>query len=294
MLFLGLGLTSRGEIEGSIVMTMTVAMMGSFGPVVALSALSNNLNQTLASGERVLSLLEEKPEVYEIPDDENSVMEIDNAADINIDDVSFSYSGQSHDEFILRNFNAKIKNASITGIHGESGCGKSTLLRLIMRFWDVNSGNILINDNAVNKIPTSILRKSQGFMTQDTHLFSDTIRANIAIAKPDASDEEIISACKKSSVHDFIMSLPNGYDTNLSELGSNLSGGEKQRIGIARAFLQDAPILLLDEPTSNLDSLNEGVILKALKEESRGKNVVLVSHKKSTLKIADEIIEMSA
>ena len=178
------------------------------------------------------------------------------------------------------------------GIHGASGCGKSTLLRLIMRFWDVKSGSIDISGNDVRNINTNSLRDNQSFVTQDTYIFNDTIAANIAVAKPDASREEITEAAKKASVHDFIMSLPDNYDSKTGELGGALSGGERQRLGIARAFLHDAPLMLLDEPTSNLDSLNEGIILKALRESSDGKTIIMVSHRESTLNIADEIVEM--
>ena len=182
----------------------------------------------------------------------------------------------------------------IVGIVGESGCGKSTLLKLLMRFWDVNKGNIKISEENVKEIPTKTLRNTQSYVTQETELFHDSIANNIAIGKPGAAREEIIKAAQKASIHDMIMSLPNGYDTEVGELGDTLSGGEKQRIGIARAFLHDSPMLLLDEPTSNLDSLNEGIILKSLKEESQGRTVVLVSHRESTMGIADEVYHMDA
>ena len=188
----------------------------------------------------------------------------------------------------------EIKKGKITGLHGVSGCGKSTILKLLMRFWDTDSGEVEISGKNVKEISTKKLRDYESFVTQETDIFHDTIAANIGIAKIGATTEEIIAAAKKASLHDFIISLPNGYDTQVGELGDTLSGGEKQRIGIARAFLHDAPLLLMDEPTSNLDSLNEGVILKAVKEEGKDKNktVVLVSHRKSTMGIADEVVEM--
>ena len=185
--------------------------------------------------------------------------------------------------------NVEIPKGKVIGISGKSGSGKSTLLKLLMRFWNVNSGEIKISGVNVNEVNTENLRNNEGFVTQDTHLFHDTIENNIRIAKLDASSEDIIAACKKASVHDFIMSLPNGYETQVGELGETLSGGERQRIGLARAFLHNAPFILLDEPTSNLDSLNEAVILKSLADNGGENTVVLVSHRKSTMKICDKI-----
>ena len=289
MLALTIYLYTKGGIGFEGVLTCTIAMMGSFGPVVALSSLSNNLNQTLASGERVLSLLEEAPLVEKIPGDAASGG--DHAfAGAEAQNVTFAYE----DETILDQYSLKLEPGKITGIHGASGSGKSTILKLLMRFWDVNKGNIKISDQNVKEIPTKTLRNTQSYVTQDTELFHDSIANNIAIGKPGAAREEIIKAAQKASIHDMIMSLPNGYDTEVGELGDTLSGGEKQRIGIARAFLHDSPMLLLDEPTSNLDSLNEGIILKSLKEESQGRTVVLVSHRESTMGIADEVYHMDA
>ncbi len=323
MLFLMGEMYRQGEIGFDAVVTCTVAMMGSFGPVVALASLSNNLNQTLASGERVLSVIEENPVVEEVLEDEASDSKVvygdkstkftgekltdatettldknrtENSADRKneqiaaLKNVTFAYENEN----ILKNFSMEIKKGKITGLHGVSGCGKSTILKLLMRFWDTDSGEVEILGKNVKEISTKKLRDYESFVTQETDIFHDTIAANIGIAKIGATTEEIIAAAKKASLHDFIISLPNGYDTQVGELGDTLSGGEKQRIGIARAFLHDAPLLLMDEPTSNLDSLNEGVILKAVKEEGKDKNktVVLVSHRKSTMGIADEVVEM--
>jgi ATP-binding cassette subfamily C protein len=287
MLALTIFLYNNGEIGADGILICTIAMMGSFGPVTALASLSNNLNQTLASGERVLSILEEKPVVEEIP--ENG-MTYDNSefTGARADHVTFSYD----DEVILNDYSIELQSGKITGIHGASGSGKSTLLKLLMRFWNINQGNIEVSGENVNKIPTKHLREMEGYVTQETHLFHDSIANNIAIAKINATREEIMEAAKKASIHDFIMTLPNGYDTKAGELGDTLSGGEKQRIGIARAFLHDAPFILLDEPTSNLDSLNEGIILKSLKESSEKKTIVLVSHRTSTMNVADVIYEM--
>lgn len=301
MLALTIWLYAKGEMGGfEGILTCTIAMMGSFGPVVALSSLSNNLNQTLASGERVLSLLEETPLVEEIPGDvetsadqgvnsEESADRADRAfAGAEAENVTFAYGAET----ILDSYSMKLQPGKITGIHGASGSGKSTLLKLLMRFWDVQGGSMSVDGTDVRKIPTRHLRDMESYVTQETHLFHDSIANNIAIAKPGASREEIMEAAKKASIHDFIMTLPKGYDTEVGELGDTLSGGEKQRIGIARAFLHDCPLILLDEPTSNLDSLNEGIILRSLKESARKKTVVLVSHRVSTMNVADMVYEM--
>ena len=286
MLFLTLNLYGQGSIGYDGVLTCTIAMMGSFGPVVALSSLSNNLNQTLASGERVLSILEEKPQVEEVEGEWTPEEKHFSGADA--EHVTFAYDN----EVILDDYSLDIPAGKILGIHGASGSGKSTLLKLLMRFWDVNSGALHVDGEDVRKIPTKHLRDMESYVTQETHLFHDSIANNIAIGKPDATREEIMEAARKASIHDFIIRLPKGYDTEVGELGDTLSGGEKQRIGIARAFLHDSPFLLMDEPTSNLDSLNEGIILKSLRESAEEKTVVLVSHRKSTMNVADVVFKM--
>lgn len=303
MLFLTLYLYQEGSLGIDGVLTCTIAMMGSFDPVVALSSLSNNLNQTLASGERVLSILEEKPLVEEILEDEKATGNEKTAGDgeisgnkeesqrftgADVEHVTFSYE----DEVILKDYSLSITPGKIVGIHGVSGSGKSTLLKLLMRFWDADQGRVAVDGTDVRKLATKRLRDMESYVTQETHLFHDSIANNIAIGKPGATREEIMEAAKKASIHDFIMTLPKGYDTEVGELGDTLSGGERQRIGIARAFLHDAPFLLLDEPTSNLDSLNEGVILKSLQESCDNRTVVLVSHRKSTMNLADVVYEM--
>ncbi len=275
MLFLSAELVG---FEGCLIVTL--ALMSSFGPVVALAALGSTLQNTFAAGNRVLDILDESPVVEEITGKE--VVQFHGAA---AENVTFAYG----EETILDNFSVMIPENQIIGINGRSGSGKSTLLKLFMRFWAVAQGEVKISNRNVDAINTSNLRCLESFVTQQTHLFHDSIRNNLRIAKLDATDEEIIAACKKASVHDFIMSLPKGYDTEVGELGDTLSGGERQRLGLARAFLHDAPFLLLDEPTSNLDSLNEAVILKTLHEECTDKTVVLVSHRKSTMGIADTV-----
>ena len=284
MLFFMLWNFQKGNVNYEEMVIATIAMMGSFGPVVALSNLSNNLNQTLASGERVLSLLEEEPQIEEISGEEETRF-----TGAEAEHVDFSYE----EEQILKDYSIELPEGKIVGIHGASGSGKSTLLKLLMRFWYVNNGRIRISEKDIRKINTKDLRDMESYVTQETYLFHDSIANNIAVGKPEASREEIMDAAKKASIHDFIMTLPDGYDTEVGELGDTLSGGEKQRIGIARAFLHDTPFLLLDEPTSNLDSLNEGIILKSLKESRKNQTVVLVSHRKSTMNLADIIYEMN-
>lgn len=283
MLFLMILLKQAGEVSVTGMLVGTIAMMGSFGPVTALASLSNNLNQTFASGERVLSLLEEEPQVEEVSG--KNVTEFTKAA---AEHVDFTYDTEQ----ILKDYSMEIPKGKIIGIHGASGSGKSTLLKLLMRFWDVQGGKISISDRDVWDINTADLREMESYVTQETCLFHDSIANNIAVGKPGASREEIMEAAKKASIHEFIMTLPKGYDTEVGELGDTLSGGEKQRIGIARAFLHDAPFVLMDEPTSNLDSLNEGIILKSLKEGRGDKTVLLVSHRKSTMNVADVVYEM--
>lgn len=284
MLFLSTWLVMKGQMEFEGGFLCTILMMGSFGPVTALSSLSNNLMQTLASGERVLSIMEEEPVVDETEGEEAGAF-----GDISCGNLDFAYD----DEQILKDYSIEIPEGSRIGIHGKSGSGKSTLLKLIMRFYDPDQGSIRIHGRDLKKINTDELRNMESYVTQETCLFHDSIANNIAVAKPGASRQEIEEAAKKASLHEFIMSLPNAYDTPVGELGDTLSGGERQRIGIARAFLHDAPLMLLDEPTSNLDSLNEGIVLKSLRESCRDKTMVIVSHRESTMAAAQKVYEMN-
>ena len=280
MLVTSVSLYRNGTVGLESVIIPLVALMSSFGPVVALANLGTTLQNTLASGGRVLDILDESPVTEEITDGRDITF-----SGAKAENVTFSYG----EEKILDRLSLDIEKGKITGIIGRSGSGKSTLLKLFMRFWKTQGGRIAISDEDIDSINTASLRNAESFVTQETELFHDSIENNIRIAKLDATHDEIISACKKASIHDFIMTLPNGYDTNVGELGSTLSGGERQRIGLARAFLHDAPFMLLDEPTSNLDSLNEAVILKALRDEGAGRTVALVSHRKSTMCICDKV-----
>lgn len=280
MLFVAAMLYQENKVDFVGVLIPTIALMSSFGPCVALANLGSTLQNTFAAGNRVFDILEEAPEVFDVSGQKEVEFE-----GVGVEHVTFAYGEES----ILSDVTLEIDKGAVIGIVGKSGSGKSTLLKLLMRFWKVQQGAVKISNTDIANINTDNLRNMEGFMTQETHLFHDSIRNNVKIAKMDATDVEIEVACKKASVHDFIMSLPQGYDTPVGELGDTLSGGERQRIGLARVFLHDADLMLLDEPTSNLDSLNEAVILKSLKEEAQDKTVILVSHRQSTMRVADQV-----
>ena len=273
-------LLQKGQITFEKVLLANFALMSSFGPTAALANLGSTLQNTFAAGNRVLNLLEETPVVEEIQGKQDIGFTRAKA-----DAITFTYG----EEIILKDVNLEIPERTIVGIVGKSGSGKSTLLKLFMRCWKVEKGRVEISGRNIEEINTVNLHELESFMTQETHLFHDSVKNNLLIARPEATDEEFAEACKKASLHDFIMSLPKGYDTSIGELGDTLSGGERQRIGLARVFLHHAPFILLDEPTSNLDSLNEAVILKSLKEEGKDKTVILVSHRKSTMCIANMV-----
>lgn len=280
MLLLSALLYQNGTVGFDGVLIPTLALFSSFGPAIALANLGSTLQNTFAAGNRVLDILEEQPVTEEIAGQPE--VAFSGAA---AENVRFSYGKET----ILEDVSVKIPEHAIVGIVGRSGSGKSTLLKLFMRFWEADRGSITLSGTEVGKINTNNLRRMESFVTQETHLFRGSIKNNLRIAKLDAADAEIEAACKKASVHDFIVTLPRGYDTPVGELGDTLSGGERQRLGLARAFLHQAPFLLLDEPTSNLDSLNEAVILKSMHQERNGRTVVLVSHRQSTMRIADTV-----
>nr|MDE6656829.1 ABC transporter ATP-binding protein/permease [Anaeroplasmataceae bacterium] len=247
-------------------------------------ALPGNLTQTFASGDRVLNLLAEKPAVTEIKNGNNITYE-----NLNVTDLSFSYDGNIQ---VLNDIQMHAQKGEIIGIVGKSGCGKSTFLKLLLRFWQKDKGEISYNGIDIENINSFSLLDNVTMVSQSTYLFDDTIENNLRIANPNATPEELESACKLASIHDFIMKLPDGYQSQVGALGDNLSAGEKQRIGLARAFLNGAELILLDEPTSNVDSINEGIILKALKEQKSKKSIILVSHRESTMALADRIYKV--
>lgn len=283
MLLVAASLRARGAVGFDGVLIPVLALMSSFGPVVALANLGSTLQPTLAAGERVLAILDEEPVTPEVTGREH--VGFTGAA---AERVGFSYG----EERVLDDVSLEAPAGKIVGITGRSGSGKSTLLRLFMRFWDVDEGSVSVSGRDVRSVDTANLRDLESLVTQETHLFHDSIRNNLRIARLDATDDQIEEACRKASVHDFVMSLPSGYDTPVGELGDTLSGGERQRLGLARAFLHDAPFMLLDEPTSNLDSLNEAVILRSIAEERGERTVLLVSHRPSTMRIADAVVSV--
>lgn len=280
-LTVGIMLVNAGQLTVGRMIIGVVAVFGSFGPVIAISALPGNLTQTFASGDRVLDLLAEEPAVTPVENGKSFDYE-----DLAVSDLDFSYDGQTQ---IRNDICMSVKKGEIIGIVGESGCGKSTFLKLLLRFWQKNSGKIAYNGTDIEEIDTDSLPKNVTMVSQVTYLFDETIADNLRIAKPDATQEEMEDACRMASVHDFVMTLPDGYNTRVGALGDNLSAGEKQRLGLARAFLRGSDLILLDEPTSNVDSINEGIILKALRQQKNRKGIILVSHRESTMAVADRI-----
>lgn len=280
-LAIGIFLVANDMLSVGRMIIGVVAVFGSFGPVIAISALPGNLTQTFASGDRVLNLLSEEPAVTPIKNGKKIEYN-----DLKVNDLSFSYDGKTE---VLNDICMYAQKGEIIGIVGESGCGKSTFLKLLLRFWQKSHGEIAYNGVDIDSIDTENLLDNVTMVSQTTYLFDETIEDNLRIANPAATQEEIEAACKMASVHDFILTLPDGYKTRVGALGDNLSAGEKQRIGLARAFLRGSELILLDEPTSNVDSINEGIILKALKEQKHQKSIILVSHRESTMAIADRI-----
>ncbi len=277
----GIALVAGQMLSPGRMIIGVVAVFGSFGPVIAISALPGNLTQTFASGDRVLNLLSERPAVN--PVENGRKIEFQK---LNVTGLSFAYE---ENEKVLQDICMKAEKGEIIGIVGQSGCGKSTFLKLLLRFWQKSQGEIAYNGIDIDRIDTDTLLDQVTMVSQNTYLFDETIEENLRIARPHATMEEIEEACRMASVHDFIISLPEGYQSRAGALGDNLSAGEKQRIGLARAFLRGSELILLDEPTSNVDSINEGIILKALKEQKHKKSIILVSHRESTMSIADRI-----
>ncbi len=280
-LIIGIVLVNCGMLSIGRMIIGVTAVFGSFGPVIAVSALPGNLTQTFASGDRVLDLLSEKPAVKPVENGSEFTFER-----LNVDDLSFSYDGETQ---VLSDICMHAQKGEIIGIVGESGCGKSTFLKLLLRFWQKDGGSICYNGTDIDAISEPSLLENVTMVSQTTYLFDETIEDNLRIAKPGASQEEIENACRMASIHDFIASLPEGYKTRTGALGDDLSSGEKQRLGLARAFLRGSGLILLDEPTSNVDSINEGIILKALRQQKRSKSIILVSHRESTMAVADRV-----
>ena len=279
-LLAGVGLHLSGGLSLGKMIVGVVAIFGSFGPVIAISALPGNLTQTFASGDRVLDLLEEQPSVTPVTDGVD--FDFDH---LEVRNLTFSYDREP----VLRGVFLTARRGEIVGLVGPSGCGKSTLLKLLLRFWEKDGGEILYNGADVAAVNSKSLLDNVTMVSQSTYLFDETIEDNLRMAKPDATREELEEACRKASIHDFIRTLPDGYQTRVGALGDNLSAGERQRLGLARAFLHDSPVILLDEPTSNVDSINEGIILRAIARQKRDKCIILVSHRASIMVIADRV-----
>lgn len=276
VLLVGCGMLSVGRMIIGV-----TAVFGSFGPVIAISALPGNLTQTFASGDRVLNLLSENPAVEPVENGEEFTFD-----NLDVRDLSLSYDGGNP---VLSDICMHAGKGEIIGIVGESGCGKSTFLKLLLRFWQKDRGTIAYNGTDIDRIDGASLLDNVTMVSQTTYLFDESIEDNLRIAKPEATQQEIEEACRMASIHDFVMSLPEGYKTRVGALGDNLSAGEKQRLGLARAFLRGSSLILLDEPTSNVDSINEGIILKALREQKRSRSIILVSHRESTMAVADRV-----
>ena len=276
---------SLGNITFTWMVVGVVIIASSFGPVVALSNLSNTLLQTFACAERLFALLDEEPHVEEVAEGFKV-----QGNSIDYDNVTFAYPGRSNK--IFDETSIEIKKGDKVALIGESGIGKSTFVKLMMRFWDVNNGSVKLDGKDIKNANTKSLRNSQTLVSQETYLFDESILENIKIGNKNATKEQVIEAAKKASIHNFIETLPKGYETRVGELGGNLSSGEKQRLGLARAFLSDGDVLILDEPTSNLDTLNEGEILKSIKENCEDKTIVLISHRKSTTTVCNKVIKL--
>ena len=281
MFGVGLVLTSVSSLSPALMLVGVVALMSSLGPVLALSALPSGLNQTFASGERVLSLLEEKPVVIDIDNGEDFDFE-----ELKLTDVNFSYNENSP---VLRGINLSVNQGEIVAIKGKSGCGKSTILKLLLHFWEKDSGKMQFNGIDIDNINTESLKRNVAMVSQSTYIFDDTVSGNLRIAKNDATTDQIIQACKKASLHEFILTLSDGYETKVGSSGVALSAGETQRLGLARAFLSDCKLILLDEPTSSVDAINEGIILDSLRRNRGDRSVIIVSHRDSTLSVADRV-----
>lgn len=264
------------NLDISILLISLVLHTSSFGPVIALSNLANNMYHTLASGDRVLDLLEEEPVIDDVRNRKNTIFK-----DVVFKDVSFSYGDLS----VINDLSFDFKPNSIVGIQGASGSGKSTILKLLMRIYEVDEGEISIHKDNINTINTQRLKEMQSLMSQQTDLFQMSLYDNIRLGAWHKSKEDVIEAAKKSGIHDFIMTLEKGYETEVSEFGSSLSSGERQRIALARLFIKDADLLILDEPTSNLDSLNEAIILESLRKHQENRTIILTSHRPSTMNI---------
>jgi len=289
LLFVGIGFYfyATGVLDLTLVLLAIVIIASAFGPVVALSNLSNTLSQTFACAQRLFDLFDEEAQVKDVVGELAPAM-----TEIVFKNVSFAYPNQS--KTVLEAVNLQIKKGDKLAIVGKSGIGKSTLIKLLMRYFDVNSGQILLDGQQLNTVATASLRKQQTLVEQETYLFNDSILNNLRLGQQQASLDEVKNACQKAAIHEFIEGLPAGYATNIGELGSRLSSGERQRLGLARAFLHNGEVLILDEPTSNLDALNEGAVLKSLSAYNQAKTLIMISHRQSSTAICEQVYRIEA
>lgn len=275
------------SVQPDQLVTASVVFVSSFGPFIPLSMLGNELLSTFSSAKRLRQVMAEEPAVLEVTQAETFYK--DDFDELSVNDVSFGYVP---DKLILENLTLAFPKKGFIGVQGESGRGKSTLLYLLMRFFDTSKGDIKMNERDIKEINTRDVYSIEGYMSQTTDLFTGTIRENIGLGLTDASDEMIEEAAQKASVHEWIMSLPNGYETEIKQGKRDISDGEKQRIGLARLFLHNSPVMILDEPTSHLDYLNEQIILRAIEKERHQRLIIMISHRDTSLTQADEIINL--
>ena len=271
-------LISLGELDINNFFSFLAAMMLAYQPVRALSTLNMNLNQGISAAARILPIIDQKHNIKDLDDARN--IKIINS-DIKFENVNFSY--QNEGDETLKSINLEFKGGKMTSLVGHSGSGKSTILNLIPRFFDANSGDIIIDGQSIYKSTLKSLRSEISMVSQETTLFDDTIKNNIKYAKPNATDEDIFKVAKLSFCEDFIKNLPDKFDTIIGENGVRLSGGEKQRLSIARAMMKESSIILLDEATSSLDSETESKIQEALKILTKNKTTIVIAHRLSTI-----------
>ena len=282
-------LALKGEIDVGGFFSFLAAMMLAYQPVRALSTLNMTIKQGLSAASRILPIIDNKNKIT----DHQDALDINiKNSTINFKNINFKYNLEEED--VLKNINIHMPGGKMTSLVGHSGSGKSTLLKLIARFYDAQSGDIFIDEQSIYKTKIKSLRNQISLVSQDTTLFDDTIKNNIAYAKKDASDEEIIAASRFSYSHDFIDKLPNKYETIIGENGVRLSGGEKQRLSIARAMIKKSPIILLDEATSSLDAETESKIQDALKILTKDKTTIVIAHRLSTILNSDQIYIIDA
>jgi ATP-binding cassette, subfamily B, bacterial MsbA len=290
--FLDLGLFSiplaNKPMNIEDLLTLYAMLAGVTDPIRKLSNVHTKIQRAAAAADRIAGVLELEPQVKNIP---GATSDISHKASIEFDRVSFSYNGRDP---VIRDVSLSIRQGETIAFVGHNGCGKSTLMSLLPRFWDVQSGTIRIDGLDVREMQLSALRRLMGIVTQETVLFADTVANNISFGRSDFSREDIIEACKKSYAHQFIVNLPEGYDTVLTDRGMNLSGGQRQRLALARAILRNPSILILDEATSAVDIEDEALIRRAIEEFARNRTTFIISHSLGTLSLADRVVMMSA